>query len=297
MRFTLLPRKKDTDKSSYGHALVIAGSRTYPGAALLTAVSALRAGAGLVTMATCSSAHGAILRRVPPEIMPVFLPETKKGSVSDRAFSIAMRTMVKRRVNVVALGPGLTHEPSTSRLVRKLVNHLDVPVVLDADGLNSFKGYLKALKSHSAPLVLTPHRREFERLFKERVPVQVKKLTDLAKKLSKFYDVVLVLKGHKTLTVYHDKLVWNATGNPGMAKGGSGDVLTGVIAAFIAQGLEPFQAAVWGVYFHGKAGDLAVRCKGELSLTASDLIDFLPKAFRARRARLFSLVGKKHPCL
>lgn len=282
MKFPLLPRKKRTDKTAYGHALVIAGSRAYPGAALLTAVSALRAGAGMVTMATCASAQGAVLRRIPPEIIPVFLPETKEGSVSDKAFSMAMRTTIKRRVNVVALGPGLTHEPSTSKFVRKLVNKLPVPVVLDADGLNAFKGHLKALKSHSAPLVLTPHRREFERLFKERLPAQAKKREELAKKLSRFYDVVLVLKDHKTLTVYHDRLVWNDTGNPGMAKGGSGDVLTGIIAAFLAQGLEAFQAAVWGVYFHGKAGDLALRRKGELSLTASDLIDLLPKAFSRR---------------
>jgi hydroxyethylthiazole kinase-like uncharacterized protein yjeF len=203
------------------------------------------------------------------------------------------RTLLKRRINVVALGPGLTHEPSTARLVRKLVAALNVTVVLDADGLNSFsgrKGCREALKKHRAGLVLTPHRGEFERLFKKTVPASKKKMGELAKKLSKFYDVVLVLKGHKTLVTARDKQAWNSTGNPGMAKGGCGDVLTGIIAAFIAQGLDPFQAAVWAVYFHGKAGDLAVRERGELSLTASDLIDFLPKAFGSRKILGNSLV-------
>ncbi len=265
--------------------LVIAGSRIYPGAALLTAGAAVRAGAGLVTLATSSSTQGAILRRFPPEVMPIFLPETKTGSVSEKAFAMILGTMAKRRVHVVALGPGLTHETSTSKLVRRLVSRLHLPIVLDADGLNAFKGQLKVLKSHGGALVLTPHRREFERLFEELVPASRKKLGELAKKLSKFYNAVIILKGHRTLVAYHDKLVWNSTGNAGMAKGGSGDVLTGIVAAFIAQGLDLFQAAVWAVYFHGKAGDLAVREKGELSLAPSDLIEFLPKAFAANRKK------------
>lgn len=283
MRFTLLPRKKNTDKSAYGHVWVIAGSKSYPGAALLTAGAALKAGAGLVTLATSSSAQGAILKRFPLEVMPVFLPETGNGSISSSAFSVIKRHILKRRVNTVALGPGLTREPSTSKLVRRVVAGLSVPIVLDADGLNAYKGHLKALKAHAGPLVLTPHRREFERLFAQALPRAKKRAGELAKKLSRFYDVVLVLKGSRTLVAYHDKLVWNSTGNPGMAKGGSGDVLTGIIAAFIAQGLDPFEAAVWAVHFHGQAGDLAVREKSELSLTAGDIIDSLPKVFRRQK--------------
>ena len=280
MKFPLLPRKKETDKRAYGHVLVLAGSRSYPGAAILTASAALKAGAGLVTLATSVSAAPAVFKRFPPEVMPVFLPETKEGAVGERAFSVIQKIIAARAVNAAAIGPGLTHGDSTSALVRKLVARLSVPAVLDADGLNAFRGCSNELARHQAPLILTPHRKEFERLFREPWPESEKKRASLAKKLSRLYDGVLVLKSHKTLVLLRDKMIWNATGNPGMAKGGSGDVLTGIIAAFLAQGLEPFQAAAWGVYFHGRAGDLAVKKTGELSLTASDLIDFLPKAFR-----------------
>ena len=136
------------------------------------------------------------------------------------------------------------------------------------------------LRRHAGPLVLTPHEREFERLFGQPLPNKPSGRMALAKKLSKFYDVVLVLKGHRTLVVESPQVYVNTTGNPGMAKGGTGDVLTGIIASFIGQGLGAFQAAVWAVYFHGKAGDFAARQKGELALTASDLIDALPKVFK-----------------
>ena len=284
MRFSLLPRKKDTDKRAYGHVLVVAGSRSYPGAAILTATAALRAGAGLVTLAGPQSMRPALFKRFPAEIMPVFLPETPQGSLSERAFTLIKKLVRERGINAVALGPGLTHEHSTSSLVRKLVAALDVAIVLDADGLNAFKGHAQALQKHRASLVLTPHAGEFERVFGRARPPSPRERALLAKRLSKLYDGVLVLKGHRTLVAWRDKIFWNTTGNPGMAKGGSGDVLTGILAAFIAQGLDPFQASVWAVYFHGRAGDLAVRQTGELSLTASDLIDFLPKVFAGKRS-------------
>ena len=125
---------------------------------------------------------------------------------------------------------------------------------------------------------MTPHAGEFERVFSIKLPENLLLCLSLAKKISRFYDAILVLKGHKTLVVYRDKIYINSTGNPGMAKGGAGDVLTGTIAAFIAQGLSGFEAARWAVYFHGKAGDLAVRRKGELGLLASDIIKYLPAA-------------------
>lgn len=274
MRFPLLPRKKNTDKRSYGHVLVVAGSRDYPGAALLTARAALAAGAGLVTLATPASIRTAVLKKFPPEVMPVFF--------EGPPLSKLQRLIRERRINALAVGPGLGRVPATSRWVRALVRTAPVPVVLDADGLNAFKGRSAQLKKHRAPLVLTPHEREFERLFSQPWPKSGEKRASLAKELSRLYDGVLVLKSHKTLTASRDKIVRNGTGNPGMAKGGSGDVLTGIIAAFLAQGLDPFKAAAWGVHFHGKAGDLAVREKGELSLTASDLIAFLPKVFASR---------------
>ena len=188
----------------------------------------------------------------------------------------------KRKASVLLVGPGLAQNSETVKFIKKVVLTSHIPVVLDADGLNSFKGKPRELLCHKAPLVLTPHRREFERLFLVSWPESQTQRIELAKKLSKFYDVVLVMKGHRTLVAYAGKCYLNTTGNPGMAKGGSGDVLSGIIAAFIAQGLEPFLAACWAVYFHGMAGDMAVKERGELGLLASDIIRFLPKAFLKR---------------
>ncbi len=278
--FPLLPRKKKTDKSHYGHTLVLAGSKNLTGAAILASRAALHSGSGLVTLGTPGSLQD-LMGRSLVEVMTLALPETKEGSLSLRSFARILTFIHRRKINSLAIGPGLSQNQETMGLVRKLVTHVKTPVVLDADGLNSFKGKAGLLRHHQAGLVLTPHRREFERLFKTKLPSRGLDRMKLAKKLAKFYDVVLVLKDHKTLVISTDHVYVNTTGNPGMAKGGSGDVLTGMIASFMAQGLGLFQAAAWAVYFHGKAGDLAVKQKGELGLIASDLIDFLPKAFRA----------------
>ena len=269
--FPLVPRKKESDKTAYGHVLAVAGSDVYPGAALLTARAALLAGSGLVTLAVPGLIRAAVLKKFPPEVMPLFYKNAPTP--------LLLKTIRQRRINALALGPGLGREAGTSRWVRGLVRAAGVPIVLDADGLNAFKGRSQELKKRRGPLVLTPHEREFQRLFGASVPASLSKKAALAKKLSKSCDSVIVLKGHKTLVVYRDRTFTNGTGNPGMAKGGSGDVLTGVIAAFIAQGMHPFQASVWGVYFHGKAGDMGVKQTSEMSLTATDLIEFLPKSF------------------
>ncbi len=281
MRFPLLPRKKNTDKRSYGHALIVAGSEAYPGAAILTARAALASGAGLVTLASPASIRTALLKKFPPEVMPVFFKEPPVPK---------LRKLIReRRINALAIGPGLGRLPRTSRWVRALAQTSGVPVVLDADGLNAFCGRVSLLKRHRAPLVLTPHAGEFARLFGRAWPKAPKKRAELAKRLSRSYDVVLVLKGPGTLVVYRDRMAWNKTGNPGMAKGGTGDALTGIIAAFIAQGMDPFKAAVWGVYFHGKAGGLAAKRTGVLSLTASDLIDSLKDCWSSSVGRAADL--------
>lgn len=213
------------------------------------------------------------------EAMQTGLPETQNGALSLKAFPAVQRFVEKRRVKSLAIGPGLSRGKETTALVRKITAEMTLPAVLDADGLNAFERKRGLLKRHRGPLILTPHEGEFERLFGEKAPASTASRAALAKKLSKFYDVVLVLKGAPTLVVQGEKVYVNRTGNPGLAKGGSGDVLTGVIAAFVAQGLEPFEAAAWGVYFHGLAADLAVKEKSQLALLAGDVIDFLPKAF------------------
>ena len=277
-KFPLLPRKARYDKSRYGHTLVVAGSRGMTGAARLTSEAALRSGSGLVTLASPKGVLRAL--RLPPELMTLPLPENVAGSLHASALKAINVYTRRRRVIALAVGPGLSTDPQTVSLVQKLVAASSVPMVLDADGLNAFRDHTDILRKAKAALVVTPHEREFKRLFNVSAPARAAARAALAKKLSKFYDVVLVLKGHRTVVAGGGKIYENHTGNAGMAKGGSGDVLTGIIAAFIAQGLTPFEAARWAVYFHGRAGDLAVRKTGQLGLTASDIIQFLPKAFK-----------------
>ena len=283
-KFPLLPRKKDTDKINYGHVFVLAGSQNLTGAAILASRAALESGSGLVTLGLPESL-GNFMTKASPEIMRLTLPETREGSLNLNAYKKIREFINRRGIRSILIGPGLSAQKETVRLVRKLVANIRTPLILDADGLNSFKGRAVLLKGHGSPFILTPHQREFERLFSEKWPESVTDRVDLAKKLSKFYDVVLVLKGHRSLVVQGDKVYMNTTGNPGMAKGGTGDVLSGMIAAFVAQKLNEFEAAAWAVYFHGLAGDIAVKDKGELGLRASHLIEYLPQAF-AKKNRI-----------
>ncbi len=278
-RFPLIPRKKNADKSHFGHVLFLAGSPNMTGAACLVGEACLRSGAGLVTLGVPEGIRNVYAKKNIPELMLLGLPETKQGALSSKAYAKIISFIRERRVNCLAIGPGLSHETDTAKLIHQVVKTSPASMVLDADGLNCFKNHAKKLKQRRSRLILTPHRREFERLFETQWPESESERVALAKKLSKLYDAVLVLKGHRTLVVDGEKAYRNLTGNPGMAKGGSGDVLTGIIAAFLAQGLNPFEASAWAVYFHGKAGDLAVREKGELGLLASDIIECLPRAF------------------
>ena len=278
--FGLLPRKKNVDKNSFGHVLILAGSPGMTGAARLAGEACLKAGAGLTTLGVPKGLGNIYAKKNIPELMCLALSQSKRGTISFAAYPKIISFLRERRITCLAIGPGLSYDTGTARLVQKIVGTSPIPVVLDADGLNCFKGCSEKLKSHRARLILTPHRGEFERLFATQWPEKESERSLLAKKLSKFYDVVLVLKSHRTLVTDGQKLYCNFTGNPGMAKGGSGDVLTGIIAAFVAQGLDPFRAAVWAVHFHGKAGDLAIREKSELSLMPSDLINALPHVLK-----------------
>ena len=248
------------------------------GAAILASRAASRSGSGLVTLGIPKSLEPRVAKSL-LEVMQIGLPETKYATLSPVGYEKIEEFIQKRRVNSLAVGPGLSRDKETADLVRRIVGRMGVSTVLDADGLNAFQGKPKLLKKRKSSLVLTPHLGEFERLFAVKCPQKKSARITLAKKLSKFYDVVLVLKGHETLVVQSEKVYVNHTGNPGLAKGGSGDVLTGVLASFIGQGLEPFMAAAWAAYFHGKAADLAVKDKTQIGLLAGDVIEFLPKAF------------------
>ncbi len=268
-------------KGQFGHLCIIAGSRTMTGAALLSAVAALRSGVGLISLGVPESSAALILKRY-PEIMVHPLPESKTGSLSISAYP-KIKQLLKKK-DVLGIGPGLSQEKGTQSLIRRVALFCAIPLVLDADGLNAFSGNVNVLKQIKVPLIITPHPGEFKRLFKN-IPIQSDvQRKNAAKKIASQYGATVVLKGHQTVVADPGgRVSINRTGNPGMATGGSGDILLGVIASLLAQGLKPFDAAKVGVYIHGFAGDLAKKEKGVISLVPSDILDLLPRAFQKLR--------------
>ncbi len=277
MKTRLRRRAPDSHKGDYGRVFVAAGSRGMSGACVLSSYGALLAGAGLVT-AGVPRGLTAPLTRVFREPMFRPFPETKDGTLSRKAYSGIMKFLATQ--DVLAIGPGLSQNRETRALIRKIVAGCHKPMVLDADGLNAFAGDARLFEKLKAPAVLTPHPGEFVRLFGGVKPEGDTDRKKRALEAAKKYRVVLVLKGHRTVVASPDGKVYvNRTGNPGMATGGAGDVLTGIIAAMLGQGIDPFPAACFGVYIHGLAGDCAARKKGQHSLLAGDIIDCLPEAF------------------
>ena len=245
----------------------MAGSVGFTGAPVLAANAAVRAGAGLVYLGVPAEVWPVVAARC-LEAMPHPLPESAR-EVTARVAAC----------DAALIGPGLSREEGTAALVRSLVSDLTVPVVLDADGLNVFSGRTELLKARRAPLVLTPHEGEFARL--TGCPLPVKDREAAARELAQALDCTVVLKGHGTLTAAAGGRVWrNTTGNPGMAKGGSGDVLAGIILALIAQGFPVPESAAMAVWLHGRAGDLAAEALGEYGMIPSDLLTYLPQALK-----------------
>jgi hydroxyethylthiazole kinase-like uncharacterized protein yjeF len=288
----LAPRARDSNKGSYGHVLVIGGSLGKAGAAAMAGFAALRAGAGLSTVATAKSAL-ATVASFHPELMTEPLAETKSGTISLRALRAGLDSLLERKT--LAIGPGISRNPETAEFVRTIVGGRDNAMVVDADALNAFAAAeenssspqtsLKTLNGHGRTLVITPHPGEMSRLTGLSIAeVQANRLK-VARRFAREHELIIVLKGHRTLIVAPDGTAWvNPTGNPGMATGGTGDVLTGMVAGLIAQyPKDALAATALGVYLHGLAGDLASESMGENSLVATDLIGFLPQAFAAAR--------------
>ena len=271
-------RSPESHKGDFGHALVIAGSAGYTGAAYLASQAALVSGSGLVTLAIGRSLYEVMVTKLTEVMVRPFF-ETKDFSLS----LLAEKELLSfsEKCNVVVIGPGISQNKETQTLVRNLVAKLNKPIVLDADGINALAAHLDLLKDVKSPTVLTPHPGEMARLIgKERDEVQ-KNRKDVALAFASEYNSVLVLKGHNTIVAKPGGECYvNETGNPGMATGGTGDVLTGIIAGFIAQGIAPYPAAILAVYFHGLAGDLAAKEKGFLSLTATDILNKLPDVLK-----------------
>lgn len=273
-----LRRKPDTHKGNYGHVLVLGGSAGLSGAVCLAAKAALRCGAGLVTAGVPKSLNSIFEIKL-TECMSIPLKE------NNSALSLLCFGQVKKflsKVRVIAIGPGAGRQLSTRRLILKIIKEVNKPIVADADALYALAMKPEILKARKVKnLVLTPHEGEFCRLVRVDKIKLKKQRKALAKEFALRYNLTLVLKGNRSLIAGNSKLVENPTGNPGMSTAGMGDVLTGVIAALIAQGLDNFTACRLGVYLHGLAGDFAARDKTQHCLIASDVIDYLPKAFKA----------------
>jgi len=278
----LLRRKADAHKGDFGHILILAGSARFSGAAVLCAEAAMRSGAGLVSLGVPQGINNALIKIKPKEVMTLPLPQTRLGGLSFKGFSKIADFL--KKADLLIIGPGLGQEKTTQELIRKLVRNVNKPMVIDADALNALSGNLKYLRTTNderRTTIITPHPAEMARLLRTTVKRVQGNRELIAKKFAADYGVVLVLKGHNTIVAdYKGNLYINKTGNPGMATAGSGDVLTGIIGAFLAQGLDAFNAAKYAVYLHGLAGDLAAKEKTQISLLASDIIAKIPEAIK-----------------
>ncbi len=277
----LAPRPRDSNKGMYGHVLVVGGSLGKSGAAAMAGMAALRAGAGLVTVATAKSALPNVAGFA-AELMTEPLAETDAGSIGMAAVKSGAFAKLAASMTVVAIGPGIGRHPETVEFVRAAVSGINCPLVIDADGLNAFDGKKELLDGSKRALVLTPHPGEMSRLAGiSTKAVQADRL-NVARTFAREHKLVLVLKGNLTVIALPDGTAWvNPTGNPGMATGGTGDILTGMTAGILAQmPNDVARAAIAAVYLHGLAGDVAAESMGEHSLVATDLLAGLPQAFR-----------------
>ena len=271
-------RKRDSHKGTYGHLFVLAGSLGKTGAAVMAAKAALRMGAGLVTVGTPQSCWPVIARSM-MELMTEALPETPQKTISEAALPMVLDLLKGK--DAVLIGPGISAHPSTAKLVVSLLPKIKVPAVIDADGLNILADNPDALKSFSCPAVLTPHPGEFARLIRRSNKDVLDNRLALAAEFADKYKVFLVLKGYRTLVATpRGKIFINPTGNPGMATGGSGDVLSGMIASLIIQEKNILGATAAAVYLHGLSGDIGAKRIGERPLIAGDLIKYLPQALK-----------------
>ncbi|NNT71070.1 NAD(P)H-hydrate dehydratase [Flavobacterium sp. IMCC34852] len=254
-------RPTNSHKGNHGHALIIAGCKSKMGAAIITSKSALRAGAGLVTVNIPKKERLAVFSAL-PEAMIEFREENNNWD----------------KYNAFAIGPGLGTDKQAERKVAFVVQNIKHPIVFDADALNVLAMKQDWLTKLPQKSILTPHEKEFDRLFgihfsaEKRQQKAIEKATEL--------NCIIVLKSHKTFITNGKQSFQNTTGNSGLAKGGSGDALTGIITAFLAQDYEPINAAILGVYFHGLAADITLETQSEESMLITDVIDNLGKAFQ-----------------
>lgn len=297
-----LPRRPpQAHKGDFGHVLLVAGSRGMPGAAVLAARAALRSGAGLVTAAVPAGIHPIAASQV-PEMLTLPMPETRSGALAPGAVVLLREAHLRRPYTLLAIGPGLSTDPAAAAAILAILGGLGLPAVVDADALNVLAvqprgASERIVRGRRAPCLFTPHPGEMARLLRTSAREVQADRAAAAKKLAGAYGVICLLKGRRTIITDGTRSCVNPTGNSGLAKGGTGDVLTGLIAGLWAQrlaavkrGMDPvrqkscgFEAAALGAYLHGVGADIAVREKTRYALLAGDVIEALPRAFRALR--------------
>ncbi len=282
-------RDRNSHKGDFGRVLILAGSQGMVGAACLATEACLRTGAGLVTLGIPKSLLPIVQAKLTCAMTKGFsetFEQTFHENALDEILSFA------QKIDVIALGPGISQHPSTQKLVHQLMLHWNKPLVLDADALNNLVSHADLLQQRTGITIITPHPGEFGRLTQKTSSEILENKIDLAGEFSRGHRCIVVLKFARTIVTDGAHFFINTTGNPGMATGGSGDVLTGVIAGLLAQNFSAWEAASIGVWAHGCAGDLAANEIGEMGLIASDLIPQLPKVWKTLQQVFYNKTAK-----
>lgn len=271
----LHPRDPEANKNDFGRVLAVCGCRSYCGAPYFAAMGAVRAGSGIVTLAIPDSIHSILANKLNEPTFDV-LPSDEEGKIG------AFDTLSLSRRAAILAGPGLGRSACITALMEHIVLHAQAPVILDADGINALPGHIDILERAAHPVVLTPHEGEFARICDVAGGSREQRAAAFAEK----HRCILLLKGHRTVIAAPDgRLICNCFGNPGMAKGGSGDVLSGIILALLGQGVAPWEAAACGAYIHARAGDLCANELGEYGMTPSDMLSYIPKVLKPLNSR------------
>lgn len=275
----IIPKRRlNSNKKDYGHVFILAGSLGLTGAAYLCSQAAILSGNGLVTLGIPKSLNRIMAIKL-TEVMLKPLEETKEASLSYKALPAILK--FSQKADALAIGPGLSQNAQTQKLIIDLIKKINKPLIIDADGLNALAKNISILKNNKKEIVLTPHPGEMARLIGKTIAYVQANRKKVAKEFSLRYNLTTVLKGYNTVVASPQGEIWiNKTGNPGMATAGCGDVLTGIIASLVGQGIKPFAAAKLAVYLHGLSGDLAAKEKGQISLIAGNILNKLPVIFK-----------------
>lgn len=269
-------RQPESDKNTYGRVLAVCGCQDYIGAPYFAAQAAVRTGSGIVTLAVPACIYPILAGKLNE---PTFLPLQADAEGKITAESLPS---LKHRAAILA-GPGLGVSAGVSRAVQTIIREADCPVIIDADGINVLAGHIHVLEEAAYPVILTPHSREFSRI------CDIPRTSDPAADAAAFaqkHRCVLLFKGHRTVIAGPEgTILWNVHGNPGMSKGGSGDVLSGIILSLLGQGVEPLAAAACGAYIHSRAGDLCANEIGEFGMTPTDMLSYIPRVLKPLNSR------------